>query len=486
MTALSRQAVCKTRRKGTESNERAQKLINLPIIAFFHCLSFYLHQYSARCRYTMSAKSFVILGIFFCGTLFSQTTAELEQRLPQATSKEERWDINYKLARNALTTDLAQAEKYAAAADQLATELADRQRQVRSLMIKAEVAWRQKNYPVAAALYSRARETAAEAGMSDIVMQAVEKLEETAVQQKDYKAAFEWNAAKHILIQERSRRNNEELIDRYEEEKKALIEEKKRESQILMAALATFAILLTGLYYSRQKAYKRMTGALSEKKALIEDRRRRSEQLLHNILPKAVAAELTVRNKVAAQRYEHATVMFIDFVDFTLAAEKLSPETLVEELDYCFSRFDDMIGRFRIEKIKTVGDAYICACGLTDGNEHPKDMIRAALQMQAFLQQHAEKRIAAGRAHFRARIGIHFGPVVAGVVGAKKFAYDIWGDTVNIAARMEQACEPGRVNVSGSAYEKAREYFQWDYRGKIAAKNKSEMDMYYVLEELKS
>ncbi|MFN4255582.1 MAG: adenylate/guanylate cyclase domain-containing protein [Saprospiraceae bacterium] len=202
--------------------------------------------------------------------------------------------------------------------------------------------------------------------------------------------------------------------------------------------------------------------------------------MLLNILPRNVAAELTVRNKVAARRYERATVMFVDFVGFTQAAERLQPEEVVAELDFCFSRFDAIIGRFRIEKIKTVGDAYICASGLSDRNEHPADMIRAALEMQAFLRELQTKREAEGRPHFEARIGIHFGPVVAGVVGAKKFAYDIWGDTVNTAARMEETCEPGRVNVSGAVYDMAQSDFQWTFRGKVSAKNKSEMAMYYV------
>jgi class 3 adenylate cyclase len=172
--------------------------------------------------------------------------------------------------------------------------------------------------------------------------------------------------------------------------------------------------------------------------------------------------------------------MFVDFVNFTQAAERLEPEMLVKELDHCFSRFDTITGRFRIEKIKTVGDAYICASGLSDRNENPADMIHAALDIQEFLHKLKTERMATGRSYFEARIGIHFGPVVAGVVGVKKFAYDIWGDTVNTAARLEQACEPGRVNVSGAAQAMAQKEFKWEYRGKIATKNKVGLDMYYV------
>jgi class 3 adenylate cyclase len=158
-------------------------------------------------------------------------------------------------------------------------------------------------------------------------------------------------------------------------------------------------------------------------------------------------------------------------------------EALVEALDHCFSQFDTIIGRYRIEKIKTVGDAYICASGLSDRNEHPSEMIKAAKEMQAFLNQF-ELQMQGNSIRFNARIGIHFGPVVAGVVGTKKFAYDIWGDTVNTAARMEEASSPGRINVSGSVQAICADAFSWEYRGKIATKNKSELEMYYLSVEV--
>jgi len=173
-------------------------------------------------------------------------------------------------------------------------------------------------------------------------------------------------------------------------------------------------------------------------------------------------------------------VMFIDFKGFTHVAEQLSPEMLVEELDFCFSNFDRIIGQHRIEKIKTIGDAYMCASGLSDMNASPSDIVKAALEIQDFMLALKAERLNRGMPYFEARVGIHVGPVVAGVVGAKKFAYDIWGDTVNIAARMEEACEPGHVNVSEAAHWLAKYEFEWQYRGKVAAKNKGMMDMYYV------
>jgi len=260
------------------------------------------------------------------------------------------------------------------------------------------------------------------------------------------------------------------------------IRQRERERYILFVVLSGVALVMLFFFYHRQRTNRRMRGEMAEKNAMIEEKRRRSEQLLLNILPRAVAAELTVRNKVAARRYERATVMFIDFVSFTRLAENLTPEALVAELDYCFSAFDELISRKRIEKIKTVGDAYICASGLSDRNESPAEIIKVALQIQQFLQKLREERQKEEKPYFEARIGIHFGPVVAGIVGTKKFAYDIWGDTVNTAARLEEACLPGFVNVSAAARASVEAEFQWEYRGKIAAKNKGELEMYYATE----
>ena len=248
----------------------------------------------------------------------------------------------------------------------------------------------------------------------------------------------------------------------------------------LLGLVAAFVLVMAMLFYFRFRAKRRAANELAEKNALVEAEKKRSDNLLLNILPPAIAQELKTRNKVAARKYDQATVMFIDFTGFTQVAERLSPEMLVEELDYCFSNFDRIISQYRIEKIKTIGDAYLCASGLSDMNASPSDIIRAALEIQDFLLALKAERMDRSMPYFEARVGIHIGPVVAGVVGAKKFAYDIWGDTVIVAARFEEACEPGRVNVSENVYDFARYEFEWNYRGKIAAKNKGAMDMYYV------
>lgn len=426
----------------------------------------------------------LFLVLFVANGLPAQTAAELESRLKSATSPGEKWKITYALARNLLTTDPAQAAVYAQSALTLAEEMKSKSQEAEAALVSADIAWRRGKIQEAQPLYARAREAAISAVMPDLALESVEKLQEIAVRQNDYKTAFELNQERTRLIQEKTRRYSEQQAQEREAANAALLAEKSRDTRILAFLLVGFLFILTLLYYARQRVNRRIAGELAEKNAMIEEKRRRSEQLLLNILPPVVAAELTVRNKVAARRYERATVMFIDFVGFTRTAEKLEPEVLVAELDYCFSKFDDMIGRNRIEKIKTVGDAYICASGLSDRNEHPADMIRVALQIQEFLEKLKAKRQAEGRPYFEARIGIHFGPVVAGVVGTKKFAYDIWGDAVNTAARMEEACEAGRVNVSGAAQAEVKDAFEWEYRGKIGTKNKVEMDMYYALAKL--
>ncbi|MCC6280679.1 MAG: hypothetical protein IT262_08770 [Saprospiraceae bacterium] len=248
----------------------------------------------------------------------------------------------------------------------------------------------------------------------------------------------------------------------------------------VLAMIAAFVLVLALLFYMRFRAKRRTADELTEKNILIEAEQKRSDDLLLNILPPAIAQELKTRNKVAARKYDQATVMFVDFTGFTKVAERLSPEMLVEELDFCFSNFDRIISQYRIEKIKTIGDAYLCASGLSDMNASPSDIVRAALEIQDFLLGLKAERLDRGMPFFEARVGIHIGPVVAGVVGAKKFAYDIWGDTVNVAARLEESCEPGRVNVSEDVYGFSRYEFEWNHRGKIAAKNKGLMDMYYV------
>ena len=194
-----------------------------------------------------------------------------------------------------------------------------------------------------------------------------------------------------------------------------------------------------------------------------------------------MAEELKTTGSAKAKEFDNITVLFTDFVNFTKMGEVLTAQELVNKINTCYSAFDNIIAKYSIEMIKTIGDSYMCAGGLPhETATHAEDIIMAAFEILDFMDSEKEKSEAEGRTFFEVRIGVNSGPAVAGIVGVKKFAYDIWGDTVNIASRMESASEPGRINISGSTYELIKDKFQCEYRGKIHAKNKGEIDMYFV------
>ncbi|MCE9598613.1 MAG: hypothetical protein K8S54_11645 [Spirochaetia bacterium] len=238
---------------------------------------------------------------------------------------------------------------------------------------------------------------------------------------------------------------------------------------------------LRGLVERERDAVIQQKSLLEKQYQLLDQERSKSESLLLNILPATIASELKENGTISPVLFDSTTVMFTDFKGFTEIAERLTPRELVKELDSCFSYFDSQMDRYGLEKLKTIGDSYMCAGGIPISNRtHAIDTVLAAIEIQAFMQQTREIRSMQGFPYWELRIGINTGPLVAGVIGAKKFSYDVWSDTVNTASRMESSGDAGRINISRATYEEVHEFFECEYRGRIAAKNKGEIEMYFV------
>jgi len=231
--------------------------------------------------------------------------------------------------------------------------------------------------------------------------------------------------------------------------------------------------------------YESLERKVEERTALLAAEKTKSDQLLLNILPEQTAEELKANGKAIPRRYENVSVMFTDFKGFTRITASMDPAQLVDEIDHYFAAFDRIIDKYGLEKIKTIGDSYMCVGGLPRENpNHVQDVIHAAREIVEVMWKDKLAREKVNKHHYGIRIGIHTGPVVAGVVGLRKFAYDIWGDTVNTASRMETNSEVWKINVSGTTYEAVKDQFPFDYRGKVEAKNKGMIDMYYLQSDL--
>jgi class 3 adenylate cyclase len=227
------------------------------------------------------------------------------------------------------------------------------------------------------------------------------------------------------------------------------------------------------LYMLEQIINKRTEDLIIEKE--------KTEALLENVLPKNTASEIMEKGKATKIKYNFVTVLFSDIQGFTRIAEEMNPEVLIDELDKFFFYFDSVVEKFGIEKIKTIGDAYMCAGGIPEKNRtNPVEVILAALEMKGYMKKLKETSELEGMKYWDIRIGIHTGTVVAGVVGQKKLSYDIWGDTVNTASRMESSGEAGKINISGTTYEFVKEFFTCEFRGKMPVKYKGELEMYFV------
>lgn len=274
------------------------------------------------------------------------------------------------------------------------------------------------------------------------------------------------NFDKERQIAEAERKTKEAELNLQIEQEKLI----KKASLIGAVLLAVIALLAIFAFIQKQKDNRE-----------IANEKRKSDELLLNILPAEVAQELKDNGKAKAKNYDLATVLFADIKNFTGAAENLTPEQLVNEIDFYFKNFDQITSKYKIEKIKTIGDAYLCVGGLPIADkDNAVYVVKAALEIQQFMRKVQSEKAARNEIFFEIRIGIHTGPLIAGIVGLRKFAYDIWGDTVNVAARMEQHGVEGKINITGATYSLIQDEFLCTYRGKIDAKNKGEIDMYFV------
>ena len=253
------------------------------------------------------------------------------------------------------------------------------------------------------------------------------------------------------------------------------VQRREKTGNIIIISLGFVLLIAAGLW-NRLNYTRKSRAALSIEKD-------RSEALLLNILPEEIAQELKEKGSVSARDYDLVSILFTDFKSFTQTAEKMSPQALVEEINVCFKAFDLIAEKYQIEKIKTIGDAYMAAGGIPRADENStKNIVLAGLEMQSFVLNRALENHETHRPAFEMRLGIHAGPIVAGIVGVKKFQYDVWGDTVNTASRMESSSLVGKVNISETMYQliKDEDCFTFEPRGYVSAKGKGDVAMYFV------
>ncbi|WP_396637460.1 adenylate/guanylate cyclase domain-containing protein [Maribacter sp. R77961] len=292
------------------------------------------------------------------------------------------------------------------------------------------------------------------------------KSEETAI--KLQQMEFSKKAVQDSLIQVEK---DTEMRMRHQVE----VQEKDKNRNIAIAGALISLILAIGFFIRWRYVRK--------SRAIIEKEKNRSENLLLNILPAEIAEELKEKGEAAARDFDLVSILFTDFKGFTEKSAELSAAELIGEINHCFKAFDHICEKYGIEKIKTIGDAYMAAGGIPLPSDDAVDQtILAALEMQDYMTQRFTEKESTDGFTFKMRLGIHTGPVVAGIVGVKKFQYDIWGDTVNTASRMESSGAVGQVNISQYTYELVKDnpLFTFTHRGKINAKGKGEVDMWFV------
>jgi class 3 adenylate cyclase/tetratricopeptide (TPR) repeat protein len=400
----------------------------------------------------------------------------------------------YTSALNNIGTIYMRMGRYDEARNYLLTGLAAREKNndrfnIAGSYITLSNMYHKMNVPDSALYYAEKGHTLAlEVKNSQVIIAGELLLSELYKARGDFQQAFqyynEYVTARDILNSEEAGKEmvRQQMGYEYAQKSAALIKDKEvgeiklsRQRGYTIGGFSALAIVGVLLFF----VYRQRNGIAREKK--------RSDQLLLNILPAETAEELKATGAAKTKSYDCVTVMFTDFKNFTQTAELLSAEELVALINFCYGEFDRIVSKYNVEKIKTIGDSYMCAGGLPMANEtHAADTLNAAIEMLSFIHTFNEERKQNSLPFFDIRIGLHTGPVVAGIVGTKKFAYDIWGDAVNIASRMESSGEPGRINISETTYALVKNKFNCEYRGKIKAKNKGEIDMYFVAAEVGS
>ena len=251
-------------------------------------------------------------------------------------------------------------------------------------------------------------------------------------------------------------------------------------NMLILSGVIILLIIVVSLYVLNIRR-KKMNQLLYTKNQELDREKRKVDELLLKIFPREVAEELKSLGKSDIKTYERVSVLFTDFKGFTQIAEKMSPQLLIQELDECFTHFDEIIRRYNLEKIKTIGDAYMCAGGIPRPNRsNPLDIVLAGLDIQRFMKKRQEEKITSGEKYWECRLGINTGEVIAGIIGKSKFAYDIWSDTVNTASRTETNGEVHKVNITHHTYHYVKDFFDCEYRGKVKVKGKGDLDMYFV------
>ena len=383
---------------------------------------------------------------------------------------------------------------YADRAYQVAESVDSKIEMSQAAITRGEIYKKQLNSEKSIQSYQEAEQIASLLETNNELSESYEGLAQIYAQQGNYQRAYSYQLKNNQVDEEIRSSENDEIINnlRFQldlEQKEKEIEILNRDNalkeadiaradiaQKLFLALGAFLLTIIGgityLYrYSRKS------------NQLISEERNRVEKILLNILPKDTADELQQKGYVEAKRFDQTTVLFTDFKGFTAFSERMSAEEMVKSIDFYFSKFDEIIGRYNLEKIKTIGDAYMCAGGLpTKNSTNAKDAVLAGLEILSFVKT-VSLTPPVGIQPLEVRIGINTGRTVAGIVGTKKFQYDIWGSTVNIASRMESACEIGKINISDNTYQLIKDDIACNYRGEIEVKNGLKLKMYYVSEE---